>query len=97
MQSVKYFAPVFVVMLVYPFYFFRKLILPVGGTRVVLVIGPFIQESRECFVENCSIIGRKVAGWIWEYGENKTFKDHLVPHGNTCFKYRIWWFQYDLS
>ena len=82
--------PVFVVIQVYPFNFFRKLILPVGGCRVVLVICSFIKENRECFIEKCSILGREVDRWWWEYADNKGFKVHLVPHGNTGFEYRIW-------
>ena len=91
MQSVKYFAPVIRVTLVYPSNFFRKPILPVRVAKVVLVIGSFFQKNRKGFLEKCNILGREVAWWImWEYADNKGFKVHLLPNGNTGFEYRIW-------
>ena len=59
-QNIRYFAPVFGVILVYLFNLFRKLILPTRG-GIVLVIRSFVQENLECFLEKCSILGRKLA------------------------------------
>ena len=89
MQSVKYFAATFRVILLYPSNFFRKPSLPVGGREVDAVIGSHAQENRERFVKRCSILGRKVVRIIRECSINKRFEVYQVLYDNVGFEYGV--------
>ena len=73
----------------YPSNFFRKPNLPVGGGEVNVVIGPYVEENRQRFVERCDLLGRKVVRMTWERSINKGFDVHLVSYGNVGFEYGV--------